>query len=241
MSGRRVGNFDTVTRELNGLLCKEQPLKITSSWIVKNAPRLYYFFWRNIRSDSGDIDWDKIVSHLDKEFQKKWNGRLSRTKRQWQAMKWYKSRQEVNSVLKKYKDKLYTFISPQDSEDRRVRDTISIALVRITQKGNLSAKQEILSLLRYTVSYWIEWIPSLSSWKGYESEIDEQLESCIRRYRFTGSFMTYLFCSFEYRGRGLRRLHIYSLDDALPFGERRRVDNVFQDAETNQISFYKPY
>lgn len=82
MRGCKVKNFDTVTRELNELLCKEQPLKITSSWIVKNAPRIYYFFWRNTRSDCGDVDWDKIVSRLDREFQKKWSGRLSRTKRQ---------------------------------------------------------------------------------------------------------------------------------------------------------------
>lgn len=241
MRGCKVKNFDTVTRELNELLCKEKPLKITSSWIVMNAPRIYYFFWRHIRSDSGDVDWDRIVSHLDKEFQKKWSGRLSRTKRQWQAMKWYRSRKEVSIVLKKYREKLYTFISPQDSEDRRVRDAISIALVRITQKGNLSAKQEILSLLRYTVNYWIEWIPSLSSWKGYESEIDEQLESCIRRYRFTGSFMTYLFCSFEYRGRGLGNLQVYSLDDTLPLGEKRRVENVIQDTETGEAVLYKRY
>jgi hypothetical protein len=156
-------------------------------------------------------------------------------------MKWYRSRKEVSIVLKKYKDKLYTFISPQDSEDRRVRDAISIALVRITQKGNLSAKQEILSLLRYKVGYWIEWIPSLSPWKGYESEIDEQLESCIRRYRFTGSFMTYLFCSFEYRGRGLGNLQVYSLDDTLPLGEKRRVENVIQDTETGEAVLYKRY
>lgn len=154
-------------------------------------------------------------------------------------MKWYRSRKEANTVLKKYKDKLYTFISPQDAEDRRARDAISIALVRIIQKGNLTAKQEILLLLRYTVSYWIEWIPSLCSWKGYESEIDEQLESCIRRYRFTGSFMTYLFCSFEYRGRGLRHLHLYSLDDTLLLSEKRRVEKVIQDAETGEAVLYK--
>lgn len=241
MRGRKSENINEITEALNELLLRKQPPTITSSWIVRNAPRIYHFFWKNVRNDIGDIDWDRIVSSLDKEFQKRWNGNRGRTKRQWQALKWYRSRKEVNLAIKKYKDKLYAFLSPQDSEDRRVRDAISVALVRIAQRGNLSAKQEVLSLLRYTVNYWIEWLPSLSPWKGYESEIDEQLENCIRRYRFTGSFMTYLFCSLEYRGRGLKRLHSYSLDDLMPISGKRRVENVVQDPETGEISFYTLY
>ena len=160
-------------------------------------------------------------------------------KKQWQALKWYRSRKEVNLVLTKHRHKLYAFISPQDSEDRKIRNVISIALVRIAQKGNLSAKKEIISLLRFTAGYWIETFPNLRSWKGYEAELDDQLETCVRRYRFTGSFMTYLFCSLEYRGRGLRL--VYSLDEEMFLGTKRRIENVVQDPETGQISYFKAF
>lgn len=234
-------DFLVKIKKLNKLLHSQQPLRINSSWISKNAPKEYRFIWKNVRTEIGDIDWDKIVSHLDKDFQKRWTCKYSKTKRQWRALKWYRSKKEVNLVIKKHKHKLYTFLSPQDSEDRQIRNTITISLVRISQKGNLSAKQEIISLLKYTVGYWIEWIPSLSPWKGYESEIDDQLETCIRRYRFTGSFMTYLFCSLEYRGRGLKRLHLFSIDEQMPDREKRRIENVIKDPKTNQIRLYKPY
>lgn len=227
--------------ELNELLFKEQPLRINSSWISKNAPRSYRFFCKNIRNEIGDIDWDKIVSNLDKDFQKRWTSSYSKTKKQWQTLKWYRSKKEVNLVLKKHRHKLYTFLSPQSPEDRQARNDITIALVRISQKGNLSAKKEILSLLRFTTGYWIETFPSLSSWKGYESELDDQLETCVRRYRFTGSFTTYLFYCLECRGRGLKRLHLFSLDDQMPNMEKRRIENVVKDPHTDQICLYKPY
>lgn len=228
-------------KELNGLLSKKQPPKINSSWIYENAPHIYRFIWKNVKNEIGDIDWDKVISKLNKEFQKRWVSRHSKTKRQWKALRWYRSKKEVTLVLKKYKDKRYTFISPQDSEDRKIRNDISIALVRISQKGNLSAKKEIISLLKFTVGYWIESFPCLFSWKGYESELDDQLEDCIRRYRFTGSFMTYLFMSLEYKGRGLGYLYAHSLDEDVFLGYKRRAENVVQDPETGEISYFRPY
>ncbi len=234
-------SFKEIIGSLNELLFAKQPAKISSSWIYKNAPSIYRFISKKVRTEIGDIDWDKVVSSLNKDLQKKWNCRHSKTKRQWQALKWYRSRKEVNLVLKKHKNKIYTFLSPQTPEDRSARNAISVALVRISQKGNLSAKKEIISLLRFMVDYWVESFPVLFSWKGYESELEDQLETCIRRYRFTGSFTTYLFRCLEYRGRGLRPLCLYSLDEQMPLGEKRRIENVVQDPETNEIRLYKPY
>jgi len=234
-------NFELAIREIGTLLKQKQPSKITSSWISENAPRVYRFIWKNVRNEIGDIDWDKVVSNLDKDFQKRWACRYSHTKKQWKALRWYRSKKEMSWVLKKHKDKLYTFISPMDSEDRKIRNIITVALVRISQKGNLSAKREIISLLRFMVDYWIESFPNLRSWKGYESELNDQIETCVRRYRFTGSFTTYLFRCLEYRGRGLKPLYAHSLDELTFLGDKRRIENIVQDSQTGQIAYYKPY
>ena len=43
-----------------------------------------------------------------------------------------------------------------------------------------------------------------------EDEIQNQLEACIRRYRYTGSFMSYVFRTLECAGRGIRPTRIVS-------------------------------
>ena len=61
---------------------------------------------------------------------------------------------------------------------------------RPVQKGNLLAKVEAVRLVRYTTDDQIDKYYCLSRWKGYNDEILEQIEGCIRRYRYTGSFAT---------------------------------------------------
>lgn len=132
----------------------------------------------------------------------------------------------VEIILNKYQDKLYTFLSPVDTNDEQVRDVISIALVRIAQRGNAAARQEIIKLVRYTIDVWIEREPKISCWEGWDDMIQERIEGCIRCYRYSGSFIGYLFKTFEYAGRGLRSIVVYSLDDHLYSGKIRRIDRV---------------
>lgn len=234
-------DFSQAIRDLNKLLSRKKPDKINSSWISKNAPQIYRFIWKNVRNEIGDINWDKITSSLKRKYQKRWIHRYLRTKRQWESLKFYEDENEVIAIRDKHRDKMYTFIAPVDYEDKLMRDAISIAFVRIAQKGNILAINEITMLLRYTIDLWIEHCYQLRSWKGYESEIKEQLEACIRRYRFTGSFIAYLFKTLEYRGRCLRFIYSYSLDDQTLLGEKRRIENVIQDTETGEISYFKPF
>jgi len=83
--------------------------------------------------------------------------------------------------------------------------------VRLSQNGNLAAKQEV---------------------QGYEEEIQKQLEGCIRRYRYTGSFLNYVFRILEYAGRGIRPFYAYSLDEPIFDGTKRKIDNVSYDSST---------
>ena len=81
-------------------------------------------------------------------------------------------------VLNNYRDKLFVFIAAQNQEDRRMRDIIAISLVRLSQNGNILAKQELLELLLFSVEEWIAKYIWLSRWSGYDEKIKEQLEGC---------------------------------------------------------------
>jgi hypothetical protein len=55
----------------------------------------------------------------------------------------------------------------------------------------------------------------IARWCGHEEELQSQLTACIRRYRYTGSFLTYVFRTLEYAGRGIMPARMYSLDPAM--------------------------
>jgi len=208
-------DFDSAVKTINGLLIKKQPLMFNSSWIQDYAPHIYRFIQKKVRREVGGIDWDKVTRGLHRKFCKRW------ITSQRKGTKLYRSEGEVKIILRKYDGKLYTFLTPADKDDKSIRDIISIALVRIAQKGNIIAKQEIVKLVRFTIDEWIEHCPKISRWKGYEYLIQKRIESCIRCYRYSGSFIGYLFKTLEYSGRGLRPMTEYSLDDSSYPGHKK--------------------
>jgi hypothetical protein len=149
----------------------------------------------------------------------------------------FRDRRAVEAILNKYYDNLYTFLSPANEHDRQIRDTISIALIRLAQRGNLLAKREVTKLLRYTVDDWIEQYPKIACWEGRGDMVEGHIEGCICRYRYSGTFIGYLFKTLKYAGRGLRPRVAYSLDDDLYSG-KKRGDRVGLDPETNAVVVY---
>jgi hypothetical protein len=160
-----------------------------------------------VRADIGGIDWDRVTRAIDHRFQRKWISSSHKSRKS------YRKEAEIRIVFQKYHDKLYVFISPQDRGDEYIRDSISIALVRIAQKGTVLAKDEITRLVRFTIDEWIVSCPTLSSWERHESLIPQRIEACIRCYRYSGTFIGYLLKTLEYAGRGLTCT--YSMDDSL--------------------------
>lgn len=225
-------DFDSAVKTINKLLMKNRPNTFNSNWIREYAPHIYRFFQKNVRRESGGIDWDRITRALDRKFQRKWI--TSRRK----GTKLYRSKAEVKTILRKYDGKLYTFLKPADKDNNSIRDIISIALVRIAQKGNITARQEIIKLVRFTIDEWIEHNPRISRWEGYEYLLQKSIEDCIRRYRYSGSFMGYLFKTLEYAGRGLRPIVVHSLDDSPYPGGRKRIDTIAQNPETGDLLIY---
>jgi hypothetical protein len=206
-------DFDYAVKIINELLIKKRPVTFNSSWIRENAPNVYRFIQDKVRTEIGGIDWDRVTRALDRRFQRKWMTSSPNRKTS------YRKKAEVGTILQRYNTKLYAFISPADKNDEHMRDIISIALVRIAQKGNILAEEEIIKLVRFTIDEWIESRPALSSWEGYESLIPKRIECCIRRYRYSGSFIGYLFKTLEYAGRGLNPGITYSFDDSLYSGK----------------------
>jgi len=227
-------NFDQAVKIINGLLSKKKPEAFNSSWILKHAPRCYRFIHKNIRTEFGGIDWDKVTYALEWKYQRRWApGRPKKNPVP------YENSAEVDLIINKNKEKLYVFIAPQDLADRRIRDIISISLVRLSQNGNLAAKREVMKLVTYTINDWLEKYYFLNRWQGYEEEIQRQLEGCIRRYRYTGSFLHYVFRTLEYAGRGIRQFYTYSLNEPVAYGaEKRQIENVVQDPETGMAKMY---
>jgi uncharacterized membrane-anchored protein YjiN (DUF445 family) len=212
-------DFATAIKAINKLLRIMQPPTFCSSWIRQHAPHAYRFIQKNVRAEIGGIDWDRITRALDRKLQRRWQA-----SRRGRRPECFRDKKAVEIILRKYHDKLYTFLSPADANDEQIRDIISIALVRIAQRRNAAAKREIIKLVRYTIDEWIEQYPKISCWEGLDDMIQERIEGCIRRYRYSGSFIGYLFKTLEYGGRGLRPIVAYSLDDQLYSGAIRKVE-----------------
>jgi hypothetical protein len=141
----------------------------------------------------------------------------------------YKDLFELDIILKKYQDKLYTFLAQQGKEDRCICDIISIKLVRLSQRGNILAEDKAIILFSYLINQWLEYDKSLSNWKGYDELIVKLIKSCIRRFRYTGSFLGYLYRTMEYSGRGLVPLEKFSLDDFSIVTGRRLLETFIKD------------
>src|SRR6188768_2146196 len=108
-------DFATAVATLNDLLIRKQPAIFDSAWIRTNAPSCYRFIQENVRREYGGIDWDQLTSALERRFQKLWKPR--RIAKQLNA---YEGRDEVQTILNKYRDKMYVFIAASDKSEKRI-------------------------------------------------------------------------------------------------------------------------
>lgn len=212
-------HFNKVIRNINRSLNKQKPEKFNPQWIKNRCRVSYEFIIKNIKTEFDEPNWDLIVSRLENRNQRLWMRKIKRIEAEV-----YKDREELNIVLNYYKNKLYTFLGQVDNDDRIICDWISIKLVRLSQKGNLLAKEKIISLLENLVDQWIEFDKSLFSWKGYNELKTEHIEACIRRFRYAGSFLGYLHRTLQYVGLGLAPIEKFSLDDFSSLTGKRKIE-----------------
>ena len=223
--------FRKIIKRLNRLLKSKKPSVFTSYWILQNDPVIYRFLVKNVRAEIGGVDWDKITSSLPKRFQRIWVPPRYKPK----ILRLYRDKKEVDLVLKKYKEKLYIFISFLDENDRPIRDAIIISLVRIAQRGNVRAEEKLIFFLNQVVQVWLELYYPLRRWAGQREELEIKMKHCIRCYRFTGSFLGYLYKTLEYSSWGLQSFQAYSLDACLPGTDWSMIDTLTKDPQTGRV------
>lgn len=228
-------NLEKAIRNIDRSLNKKQPESFNANWIKYRCKVSYGYIIENVKDEFNKPDWDLVVSRLQRYNQRLWLKNKTRKKKH---VVLYKDTDELETILNKYKDRLYTFISRKDKEDKIVCDWISIRLVRLSQKGNRLAKDKISLLLRYLVDYWIEFDRSFFSWKGYNDLIDNHIDGCIRRFRYAGSFIGYLYKTLEYSGRGLTPLEKFSLDNYSFITGKRIINKVSKDEDIKELIIY---
>jgi len=211
-------NFRSAIKTLKLVLEKENPPKFSSSWILKFAPHAYRYIQKNVRTETNHIDWDRVTHALDRRFQKRW------TRYKVRKVKQYENQQEVDLILQRYREKLYTFIAPLDGRDKKYRDKITVALTLVSQRGNVLAQQELVKWLRYIADEWIDTYPLMYRWKTYPGAVDERIARCITLYRYTGSFLGYLYKTLEYSARALPPT--CSFDDPILDGARTKAEYI---------------
>jgi len=215
-------DFNKVVTNIDRSLIKKQPSSFNPNWIKYRCKVSYKYIVDNIKDEFNQTDWDLVISRLKKYNQGLW---LKKKNRKRNPVALYKDTEELDVILNKYKEKLYTFISRESREDKIICDWISIKLVRLSQKGNELASDKITTLLGYLVNYWIEFDRSFFNWKGYNDLIENHINACIRRFRYAGSFIGYLYKTLEYSGRGLTPLEKFSLDSRSSVTGKRIIDN----------------
>lgn len=217
-----VDNLQKATQKLNLLLKKKKPKTFNPQWVKINSKSVYGHLVKNFKTESGDIDWDSITVNLEPTFQKRWKLKEKRI-----AVLCYENTEDLNIILTKHSHKLYTLIAPLNKEDERIQDKIMIQLVRNAQKGNTLTKEYIKEFLILIIYEWIDNSKYIARWKGYTDGIEKRIEACIQNYRYSGSFMSYVYRTFEYSARGLRPT--VSLDDKFLNGNKKRIDYVAQE------------
>lgn len=209
---------EQVLQNLNQLLEDKQPKTFSCSWIVTHAPHIYQYIWKHLKTENGDVDWDTVTSALDRTFQRRF------VRYRQKQVRLYERQSEVDLILSKNKERLYALIAPLNEHDKVIQHRLLISFVRIGQKGNICAQEELIKWVTFITDDWIDRYPQMLRWKGYEDEIGDKIKHCIRCYRYTGSFLGYLFKTLEYSARG--KPPLCSLDDAVLGGAKTLAEYV---------------
>jgi len=217
-------DFCKATETLDAILKQKRPKSFDPLWIEQQDENLYKYLSRHVRTETGIVDWDAITVTLEQRFQKRW---YWHNKGKAIVKTPYENQEELDIILDKYRSVLYTVFIQENENDRNIRDKILISLVRVSQKGNVLAQKKLIEWLNFIITEWTEYLPPIAKWKGYPDGILGNIQQCIRCYRYTGTFIGYLYKTFLYSARGLSST--CSLNDHIGKGNKTRIDFVVRE------------
>ncbi len=187
-------DFDQAIERLTRALDRWNPCRFNRYWIYWHERKVYKFISKNIRTEKGRVDWDRVISNLDPTLQPRWHDdRIVN-------LLPYSDPQVVERLIKKYGGRHYiSFIYVNgEEEDNDVRNHISVTLVSLAQRGNVAAEEELMNFLALITGEWIYRDSRLWQWQQYPELLSEKCKYCIYHYRYTGTFIGYLYTKLKY-------------------------------------------
>ena len=124
----------------------------------------------------------------------------------------YEDMSEVEAILDHYREYMHFFFGIETPKERDMRDTICHELLRLTQRGNINAKDTLMTYATFTMDTWIDRNMHFTCFRALPELSKERLEKCIRGYQFwdnAGPFFGYLYASLEGQSKSI---YINSLD-----------------------------
>lgn len=193
--------LEKVSMKIARLVEKHKPTTINEKWIRKHSKKSIEFIRKN------NLDWDTVTKYFDRSLQRKWNRKV-KIKNHTE----YFNEFEVETLLKSHKKFLYTFIIYRNLEEFNHCDRMCILLTRLAQNGNICAREKLQNSLEEIIYKWIETDPAISRWREHENSISIVLSRCVRKYRYSGSFLGYFKRSLQLQALAFPRLEGISLN-----------------------------
>lgn len=222
-------DIEEAIKTLRRVVRKKKPETFSSTWIQRNAPSMYRYMRHCVRIRKGRLDWNRITSTFNQSFSRRWTWYGCRN------IRIYEKQSEVDTLLERYHSHLHFLLSAKKA-DRKIQNKIIVSFVRLSQKGNITAQDELIRWITFITDGWIDKYPQLYRWQAYQNEIPDKIFRCIRAYRYLGPFLGYLFKTLELAGRG--KPPLVSLDDKFIDGEKTRIDFVVMEEENEEDSYY---
>lgn len=204
---------DEVKKDLIDLLQEKKPKHFNPSWIMEQNSSLYQRMTRMFRTDKGFIDWNTIISSLPQELSGRWT--KHRTYEESVPDTTYSDEEQVRVALGAYTDKLYTFYGTVDPEDKTIRDEICDILIRLAQKGNLSAEKLLMDNVVYLAFNWIEEKDALKNIRYHMADIPELIRKAIYRFNSDHALRKTPFAGYLFSYLKIAAIHKYKGDISL--------------------------